>query len=66
MLHYNITASRPGSHVPHDHSHRHGAAAPHPPQAAALSILRMTLAARLGAAVLVCAGLWALVWVAMR
>lgn len=50
----------------HTHAHVHGAAAPHPPQAATWSILRMTLAARLSAAVAVCAVLWGVVWLAMR
>ena len=58
----------------HSHSHSHGAAgahhhapdAPHPPQPATLSLLRMTLAERLGLAILLSAGLWALVWLAMR
>jgi len=39
---------------------------PHPAQVAPWSILRMTVAARLGAAVAVSAGLWAVVWLAMR
>jgi hypothetical protein len=50
----------------HDHAHSHGPAAPHPAQVAPWSILRMTVAARLGAAVAVSAGLWAVVWLAMR
>jgi hypothetical protein len=33
---------------------------------ASWSILRMTVVARLGAAVAVSAGLWAIVWMAMR
>ena len=41
-------------------------ATPHPAQAAPWSILRMTVAARLAAAVAVSAGLWAIVWLAMR
>jgi hypothetical protein len=66
--------------MPHDHSHghhhgpghhpgqvhSHGPATPHPAQAAPWSILRMTVAARLGAALVVSAGLWAVVLVAMR
>jgi hypothetical protein len=59
--------------VPHDHSHHghahghsHGAASPHPAQAATWSILRMTVASRLAAAFAVSAGLWAIVWLAMR
>jgi hypothetical protein len=54
----------------HDHGgahvHSHGPATPHPPQAAPWSILRMTLLFRLGAAVVVSAGLWAVVLMAMR
>jgi hypothetical protein len=50
----------------HIHAHSHGPASPHPPQAAPWSILRMTLVARLGAALLVSAGLWVVVLVAMR
>jgi hypothetical protein len=60
--------------VPHDHSHHHshahghshGPASPHPAQAATWSILRMTVASRFAAAVAVSAGLWAVVWLAMR
>ncbi|MCO5132699.1 MAG: hypothetical protein M9932_19410 [Xanthobacteraceae bacterium] len=56
----------------HSHSHSHGAAGahhhapdtPHPAQPATLSLLRMTLAERLGLAILLSAGLWALVWLA--
>ena len=51
---------------PHGHAHSHGPATPHPAQAAPWSILRMTVAARLGAALLVSAGLWVVVLVAMR
>jgi hypothetical protein len=50
----------------HLHAHSHGPASPHPAQAAPWSILRMTVAARLGAAVAVSAVLWAVVWVSMR
>jgi hypothetical protein len=50
-------------HVP---VHSHGPASPHPPQAAPWSILRMTLVARLGAALVISAGLWAVVLMAMR
>jgi hypothetical protein len=39
---------------------------PHPAQPAPWSILRMTLLARLGAALVVSAGLWAVVWMSMR
>jgi hypothetical protein len=54
----------PGHHPGHVHSH--GPATPHPAQAAPWSILRMTVAARLAAAVAVSAGLWGIVWLAMR
>jgi hypothetical protein len=50
----------------HTHAHSHGPASPHPPQAAPWSILRMTLLSRLGAALVISAGLWAVVLVAMR
>jgi hypothetical protein len=50
----------------HGHAHHHGPATPHPAQPAPWSILRMTLLARLGAALLVSAGLWAIVLTAMR
>jgi hypothetical protein len=55
----------PASHR-HTHGHRHGPASPHPAQAAPWSILRMTVVARLGAALAVSAGLWAVVWLSMR
>jgi hypothetical protein len=50
----------------HSHPHSHDPATPHPAQAAPWSILRMTVVARLAAAVAVSAGLWAIVWLAMR
>jgi hypothetical protein len=50
----------------HTHVHSHGAASPHPAQAAPWSILRMTVAARLAAALVVSAALWAAVLLAMR
>ncbi|QPF91159.1 hypothetical protein [Bradyrhizobium commune] len=50
----------------HTHAHVHDAASPHPAQAAPWSILRMTMAARLSAAVAVCAVLWGIVLLAMR
>ena len=63
----------PHSHDhPHDHSHHHGHAhshgpeTPHPSQPAPWSILRMTVLSRLSAAAVVSAGLWAVVWLAMR
>ncbi|MBR0697010.1 hypothetical protein [Bradyrhizobium lablabi] len=58
------------SHVHHDghahHGHSHGPAAPHPAQVAHWSILRMTVPARLAAALAVSACLWGAVWLAMR
>jgi hypothetical protein len=48
------------------HTHSHDPSAPHPAQPAPWSILRMTVAARLGAAVAVSACLWVVVLVAMR
>jgi hypothetical protein len=53
-------------HAHHCHAHRHGPATPHPAQPAPWSILRMTVLARLAAALVVSAGLWAVVLVAMR
>ena len=50
----------------HGHTHSHGPLAPHPAQLAPWSILRMTVAARLAAALGVRAGLWIVVLVAMR
>jgi len=50
----------------HVHAHSHGPATPHPAQAAPWSILRMTVLSRLAAALAVSAGLWAVVWLAMR
>ena len=50
----------------HSHAHVHDAASPHPAQDAPWSILRMTMAARLSAAIAVCAVLWGVVWLAMR
>jgi hypothetical protein len=58
-----------GHHHDHHHGHAHhshGPATPHPAQAAPWSILRMTVAARLAAAIAVSAGLWGIVWLAMR
>jgi hypothetical protein len=54
----------PANH--HTHAHSHGPATPHPAQAAPWSILHMTVASRLGAALAVSAGLWAVVWLSMR
>ncbi|MCK1283471.1 hypothetical protein IVB41_05915 [Bradyrhizobium sp. 44] len=53
-------------HTRHSHAHVHDAASPHPAQAAHWSILRMTMAARLAAALAVCAVLWGVVFLAMR
>jgi hypothetical protein len=50
----------------HSHGHSHGSASPHPAQLTHWSILRMTVPARLSAAVAVSACLWAVVWLAMR
>ena len=54
----------------HDHGrahvHSHGPASPHPAQVAPWSILRMPVVSLLGAALAVSAGLWAVVWLAMR
>jgi hypothetical protein len=50
----------------HGHAHSHDPATPHPAQSAPWSILRMTVAARLAAAVVVSAGLWGIVWLALR
>jgi hypothetical protein len=50
----------------HGHAHSHGPATPHPAQPAPWSILRMTVLARLMAALVVSAGLWAVVLLAMR
>jgi hypothetical protein len=58
-----MTHSNPPSH---GHDHAHGPASPHPAQAVSWSILRMTVTSRLAAAVAVSAGLWAIVWLAMR
>jgi hypothetical protein len=54
------------SHHHHGHAHSHGPASPHPAQAATWSILRMPVVSRLAAAAAVSAGLWAMVWLAMR
>jgi hypothetical protein len=58
--HHHGPAHGPG------HTHGHGPATPHPAQPAPWSILRMTVAARLGAALAVSACLWVVVLVAMR
>jgi len=56
----------PHDHEHHAHAHAHGPATPHPAQPAPWSLLRMTVLSRLGAALAVSAGLWAIVLVAMR
>jgi hypothetical protein len=68
-----MTPAAPHDHSHHNpashgrvHAHSHGPASPHPAQAAPWSILRMTVVARLGAALAVSAGLWAVVWLSMR
>jgi hypothetical protein len=53
-------------HAGHVHLHAHGPESPHPAQRLPWSILRMTLWGRLAAAVLLSAGLWAVVLTAMR
>jgi len=60
--HHHAHVHAPG----HVHPHAHGPAAPHPAQAAAWSILRMPVLSRLAAALAISAGLWAVVWLAMR
>ncbi len=64
-----MAPTNPHSHG-HDHGHAyghsHGPASPHPAQVARWSILRMPVISRLGAALAVSAGLWAVVWLAMR
>jgi hypothetical protein len=61
-----LNAHPPDHGHAHAHAHSHGPASPHPAQAAPWSILRMTVAARLAAALAASAGLWAIVWLAMR
>jgi hypothetical protein len=50
----------------HGHAHSHGPATPHPAQIAPWSILRMPVLSRVAAALAVSAGLWGIVWLAMR
>ncbi|CAN7493849.1 hypothetical protein LJR220_004482 [Bradyrhizobium sp. LjRoot220] len=57
--------AQPHAHS-HGHAHSHDPSMPHPAQPAPWSILRMTVAARLGAALAVSACLWVVVLVAMR
>ena len=71
MLYYNVFLmphdhSHDHAHHHHGHAHSHGPATPHPAQPAPWSILRMTVTARLAAALAVSAALWAVVLVAMR
>lgn len=62
-----VHAHSDGHNHHHGHArHSHDPATPHPAQAAPWSILRMTVAARLASAVAVSAGLWGIVWLAMR
>jgi hypothetical protein len=62
-----MVPSRPQSHDHgRAHVHSHDPATPHPAQVAPWSILRMTVVSRLGAALAVSAGLWAVVWLSMR
>ncbi len=48
------------------HSHAHGPLSPHPPSALPVSLLRWSLASRLGVAALATAVLWGVVLIAMR
>jgi H+/gluconate symporter-like permease len=50
----------------HGHHHHHATASPHPAQVAPWSILRMPVVTRLGAALIVCTVLWAVVLLSMR
>jgi len=62
-----MSQSSPHSHDHgHAHAHSHGPATPHPAQPAPWSILRMTVVSRIGAALAVSIGLWAVVLLAMR
>jgi hypothetical protein len=61
-----MVPAAPSHNHPHGHAHSHGPASPHPAQAAPWSILRMTVAARLAGALAISAGLWTVVWLAMR
>jgi hypothetical protein len=66
-----MTQTHPHDHADHHghahpHGHSHGPAAPHPAQVAPWSILRMTVPARLTAALAVSLCLWGVVWLAMR
>jgi hypothetical protein len=61
-----MSHSHTHDHAHHHHGHSHGPATPHPAQAAPWSILRMTVVARLAAALAVAAVLWGVVLVAMK
>ena len=57
------------SHAHDDHAHHghaHAPSAPHPPMALSPSFMRLSLASRLGIALLASAVLWGAVWLAMR
>ena len=66
MAHSHDHPHSHGHDHPQVHAHSHGPASPHPAQAAPWSILRMTVVSRLGAALVVSAVLWSVVWLAMR
>jgi hypothetical protein len=50
----------------HHHGHAHAPSAPHPPMVLPLSFMRLSLAARLGIALLASVVMWGAVWLAMR
>jgi hypothetical protein len=53
------------AHAPH-HGHAHPPTSPHPPMVLAPSFMRLSIAARLGVALLASSALWGAVWLAMR
>ena len=65
MVHSHSHSRGHDHHHGHDH-HSHGPATPHPAQVTHWSILRMPVLSRLAAALAVSAGLWGMVWLAMR
>jgi hypothetical protein len=65
MAHSHPHSHEHGHHHGHDH-HSHGPMTPHPAQIAPWSILRMPVLSRVAAALAVSAGLWGIVWLAMR
>ena len=65
-LHADVHSHSHSHSHSHGHAHAHGQAAAHPAQPAPWSILRMPVTVRLGAAAAVSAGLWVIVWLAMR